>query len=70
MISIRKEFICDLSMFKSSVNNEVMQAGWFPYHTVPGHAYKHLVPILSSVTDNLLFLNQVKREKVFFLQPR
>ena len=32
-------------------------------HTVPGQAlYLYEVPILSPVTDNLLFLNQLKRE--------
>ena len=35
--------------------------------SIPGEFYQYLVPILSPVTDNLIFLNQPKR---FFFQKR
>ena len=34
----------------------------YPNHTVPGHVYQYQVLILLPVNDNLLFLNQQKRD--------
>ena len=49
-------------------NNYMEGSGSAKYNaSLPETVYQYLVPILSPVTDNLLFLNQWKRE-IFYLE--
>ena len=65
-------FVCliDLMLYVHSKQLRSCCNGQLLNHTFPGQApteavHQYQVPILSPVTDNLLFLNQPKREIIF-----